>query len=112
MRAGQLVSATKGRDRGQFYLVFKLEGMRVLLVNGVNRTPAQPKKKNRRHVQVHPGLAGDLAEKFGQGAQVDNSEIKRLLAELTAGGGHPGSGSGGPGSGEGGKDGDGETGCD
>jgi hypothetical protein len=104
IRAGQLVSSAQGRDRGRYFLVFGLLGSRVLLVNGENRTPARPKKKNQRHVRVHPGLSGDLAEKFGQGARVDNAEIKRVLAELT--------GKAGPDPGEGGKDGDGETGCD
>lgn len=106
MRAGQLVSATKGRDRGQYYLVLGLEDERVLLVNGANRTVDQPKKKNCRHVQAHPGLAGDLAEKFGARARVDNSEIKRALAELTPERGCQAC------TGEGGKDEDGQTGCD
>jgi len=94
LRAGQLVSATKGRDRGRFYLVYGLEGTRVLLVDGSTRTRERPKKKNCRHVRIHPGLAGDLAGKFVSGARVDNAEIKRALAELIEGG-----------SGEGGRDG-------
>jgi len=106
LRAGQLVSSTSGRDCGKYYLVLRLENDRVLLVNGANRTLDQPKKKNYRHVQAQPGLAGDLAEKFGAGIRVDNSDIKKILSELKGKGGCRAC------SGEGGKDEDGETGCD
>lgn len=104
LRAGQLVSSTKGRDYGQYYLVLGLDGDRVLLVNGANRPLQRPKKKNYRHVMAHAGEAADIFEKFGQGAPVDNIEVRRILAELAGEGGHR------EGPGEGGKD--GEARCD
>jgi len=107
LRAGQLVSATRGRDRGKYYLVLALAGDRVVLVNGASHPVERPKKKNHRHVQAHPLCAGDLAEKFAAGSKVDNSDIVRRLRELTAGRGDcracPG---------EGGMDRNGQTGCD
>lgn len=47
---GDIVISTAGRDCGQMFLVWDLQGDDVLLVNGKLRKINSPKKKNVKHV--------------------------------------------------------------
>ena len=57
---GQLVRSIAGRDKGQMYLVLKQDGTCLWVVDGAKRGIANPKKKNRRHVQHCNKIAADF----------------------------------------------------
>ncbi len=41
-----------GQDKGRYYVILSLDGETVALVDGERRTQGNPKRKNRKHVQV------------------------------------------------------------
>ena len=49
--AGQLARSDAGHDKGKLYMILKVEGEDVFLVDGLNKTLEKPKKKNIRHVR-------------------------------------------------------------
>jgi ribosomal protein L14E/L6E/L27E len=51
LKPGQLVISKAGRDKGKWYVVYKVEGPWVYIVDGKTRRLEKPKKKNLRHLQ-------------------------------------------------------------
>lgn len=49
---GYLVTSKAGHDKDKLYVVLKEEGEYVWLTDGKNRTILNPKKKNKKHVQI------------------------------------------------------------
>ena len=83
---GRLVCSTAGRDRGKFYLVWHvLSPNLVQVVNGEERTITAPKKKNVKHLQPYPQLAGEVIERINAGQKITDPEIKKVLEKLLAG---------------------------
>jgi hypothetical protein len=82
-RQWQLVTSRAGRDEGQSYLVFGLgaDGF-VSLVDGDRRRLEAPKRKNVRHLTLHPVLAAELAEKAAGGMTVRDTEVRDALRRL------------------------------
>lgn len=52
MQKGNVVKSLKGRDIGSIYAVISVENGVAYLANGRNRTVANPKKKNAKHLEV------------------------------------------------------------
>ena len=48
---GSIVLATAGRDAGMYFVVVAADEHFVWLANGKRRTLANPKRKNKKHVQ-------------------------------------------------------------
>ena len=46
LQVGQLVRSLAGHDKGQYYLVLKVAGVKVWLVDGYKRLPANANQKN------------------------------------------------------------------
>ncbi len=67
LAAGQIVLALKGHDRGRLFLVIKVEGRRVFMIDGKHYYWAKPKQKHVRHVKALK--------------QVAASEFNRMLDE-------------------------------
>lgn len=78
MEAGSIVRSLKGHDAGTYYIVLGEERERLLLADGITKTPAAPKKKNRKHVSCE-GRADELAGRLLEGLSVSEEEIKRTL---------------------------------
>ena len=85
-RAGRIVEAQMGRDKGKlFYVVGEAQGKpRLLLADGQGRKFAHPKEKALGHVTIltdaqrefpHP-----VTEKLQRGETVSNRELRRALA--------------------------------
>ena len=51
---GSIVLATAGRDAGMYFVVVAADEHFVWLANGKRRTLANPKRKNKKHVQQKP----------------------------------------------------------
>ena len=69
---GQIVTSRQGRDVTRVYMVAKVEGERILLVDGGKRTLAAPKAKNIRHIQP-------TNERVPEGERTTDIQIKSAL---------------------------------
>jgi ribosomal protein L14E/L6E/L27E len=49
---GAIVQAIAGREKGEIFVVVNESGDFVTLVNGINRTLENPKKKNKKHLHL------------------------------------------------------------
>ena len=77
-----VVSATAGRDAGQWFYVIDADPVFLLLANGKDRTLEKPKRKKRKHVQKVLRSETRVAEKIRSGDKVLNGELRRDLAFL------------------------------
>lgn len=78
---GQLVRSICGRDYGQYYLVWRIEGRRVLLVDGRKRLTSNAKVKNPRHLQLTRLVSGEFQERVGRG-RISPEDIRAAMAVL------------------------------
>ena len=49
---GRFAVSTAGRDTGEVYIIVGSKENVVLLADGIERTMAKPKGKNRKHIEV------------------------------------------------------------
>ena len=77
-----VVTATAGRDAGQWFYVIDADPTYLLLANGKDRTLEKPKRKKRKHVQKVLRSETRVAEKIRSGDKVLNGELRRDLAFL------------------------------
>jgi ribosomal protein L14E/L6E/L27E len=82
--AGQLVFSKAGHDKGQLYVIIKVEKEYVYLVDGISKTSEKPKRKNRKHIQPVNYILTDLADKLELNQKIENEEIKRAMKEYAA----------------------------
>ena len=76
---GEFVCATKGRDKGKWFLVVCSGDTYVYIADGKNRKISNPKKKNLKHI-VSKGFKDELmALKLKQNNMPTNKEIRCLL---------------------------------
>ena len=75
LRAGAVVLATAGREKGELFLVLNEDNEYAFLINGKTRTIENPKKKNKKHLHL---LC--KSEKTGLDmSNVDNALVKKFL---------------------------------
>lgn len=77
VEAGMAARSLAGHDKGQWYLILRVEGSAVWLIDGKTRTKERPKKKNIRHIQ--PARMQADVEQMDNGAVV--AALKRLNKE-------------------------------
>ena len=53
--AGCLVQSLAGHDRGGLFIIIREDGDYVYLADGRTRSVSKPKRKKKKHVQLHPG---------------------------------------------------------
>jgi|GEM_PF-62919 len=82
---GQLVRSIAGRDKGAYYLIYKIEGEYLLLVDGVKRGAISPKRKNCRHVQRSNKVAADFVAKLESGTPIRNEDIRSIMNGIPEG---------------------------
>lgn len=51
MQVGTVVISKSGRDKNNLFVVIKIEGQYVYIVDGKIRRLENPKKKNKKHLQ-------------------------------------------------------------
>ena len=73
----EMAKSLSGHDKEKIYVIAKEEGEIVYLVNGENRTLEQPKKKNRKHIQVIKKLPTEITDCFSKG--LTDLAIKRAI---------------------------------
>ena len=75
-----IVLATAGRDRGQYFFVMDITDDSVLIADGKHRTAEKPKCKNRKHVRKAARIDSLVVSKIHSGDKVLNSELRKALA--------------------------------
>jgi len=83
IRPGALVRSLAGRDRGHRYVVLRLvDGRRVTVCNGTDRTVERPKIKNRKHLEVLGWAEYTLSERLTRGDRVADLMIEQALSAI------------------------------
>lgn len=79
-----IVNSIKGRDKDHYYMVLKIEEDQrfVLVVDGVYRKLANPKKKNIKHIEMSGIIIDVLNIKLQQNKMLQDSEIARHIREF------------------------------
>ena len=75
----EFAKSSSGHDKNQYYLVVKKEAEFLFLVNGINRTLENPKKKNEKHVQMIKKLPTAVEEILA--TEQSNLTVKRAIKE-------------------------------
>ena len=77
---GWLAVSRAGHDKDNFYLIIKEESSSVYLVDGVYKTCAAPKKKNKKHIQpIHKGFSAEELENILKNQADADTVIKRCI---------------------------------
>ena len=83
---GLFAISRAGHDKGQMYIVIKEDGDFAYLSDGKTRKLENPKKKNKKHLQiVKTDTDKVLLEKIRNGQIIYNEEIKRAVKLMTGG---------------------------
>jgi hypothetical protein len=80
IRSADIVSSLAGHDNGRLYMVLAIEGGFALLADGKIRKTLNPKRKKLRHIAFESRAGSPLADVFGSGGVISDSEIRRTLA--------------------------------
>lgn len=73
---GKLCISLCGHDKGKIYVITDCDESTVCLADGEKRTVAQPKKKNRRHIQPILHLPDEVKEALAVHTDLN---VKRAL---------------------------------
>jgi ribosomal protein L14E/L6E/L27E len=72
-----------GHDKGKLYVILKVEGENVLLVDGLHKTLEKPKKKNIRHVRrmnyIDPEIDARLNGNNSFNLSLYNEDIRKAI---------------------------------
>lgn len=83
---GCLALSKAGHDKDEVYLILKEEKKSVYLADGIGKTAAFPKKKNKKHIQIIKNGLEELPikavkQKLESGQPVTDEEIKYLIKQ-------------------------------
>lgn len=76
---GKLAVSKSGHDKGNIYVIVKEEEANVYIVDGQLRTMENPKRKNKKHIQIIKKLPKEITELLIQDRNFRNEEIKRAI---------------------------------
>lgn len=71
IKTGMLAKSKAGHDKDKVYIIWKVEGAYVYLVDGVLKTTEHPKKKRKIHVQP-------ISRRYNI-SEADNVKIKEII---------------------------------
>lgn len=83
---GCLAVSKAGHDKDEIYLILREEKKAVYVADGVTKTAASPKKKNKKHIQIIKNRldelpVGAIRQKLESGQPVMDEEIKYTLKQ-------------------------------
>ena len=78
-----VVVATAGREKGQWFYVVGTDDDFLYLANGKDRSLEKPKRKKRKHAKKVLRSETRVAEKLRAGDKVLSSELRKDLVYLT-----------------------------
>jgi hypothetical protein len=76
---GMFARSLAGHDKSKLYLISKIEGEYVYLVDGRIRTLDKPKKKRKKHIQIDYQIMGFVKDKLSTTNKLQNEDIKRAI---------------------------------
>ena len=77
---GMLATSKTGHDKDTVYIIVKEENEYVYVSDGRLKTLENPKKKNKKHIQIIKKEADDmLREKLINGQHIYNEEIRKAI---------------------------------
>jgi len=83
VQAGQLVCSTAGRDKGKFYIVYRVVSeLMVLVVDGYRRKVENPKKKNIKHLKAYNVWSDEIRQKINSGDKVTDVEVREAVYNM------------------------------
>lgn len=75
------VYSLRGRDSGRLFVVLEASGDWLTLADGQMRTVEKPKRKKIKHVSRCESPDCGITEKIRNGEKIQNSELRRALAD-------------------------------
>lgn len=78
VEVGDIVLSKAGRDCGQMFLVWNVQGDNVFLVNGKLRKIESPKKKNIKHI-VFKGKSPYFNQVRDSSQEFSNALVRKIL---------------------------------
>lgn len=78
-----VVEATAGREKGQWFYVVATDADYLYLANGKDRSLEKPKRKKRKHAKKVLRSETRVAQKLRAGDKVLSSELRKDLAYLS-----------------------------
>lgn len=75
----ELALSMAGHDKGHYYVITGEEGNFVYVADGTLKLCAQPKRKNRRHIQLIRKLPAEVEEIFQKEESWSDLTVKRAL---------------------------------
>ncbi|KAB1434442.1 KOW domain-containing RNA-binding protein [Candidatus Galacturonibacter soehngenii] len=76
---GMLALSKAGHDKGDLYVIARVNRDYVYLVNGENHSFEKPKKKNVKHIQIIKHIDESLQKKLKENSKIQNEEVKRVI---------------------------------
>lgn len=77
---GMLAMSKAGHDKDAVYVVVREEKEYVYVADGRLKTMENPKKKNKKHIQIVKKVVDDeLKNRLISGQNVRNEEVKRMI---------------------------------
>jgi hypothetical protein len=82
LEIGAIVISKSGRDKGNGFIVTKIEREYVYLCDGRIRPIANPKRKNQKHLQRTRYIAGEIAEKIINQGYLLDADFRKVIKEF------------------------------
>lgn len=76
---GKLAKSKSGHDRDSIYVIVREEAQFVFLADGRLKPVEQPKKKNKKHIQMIKHLSREITELLPADREFRNEEVKRAI---------------------------------
>ena len=76
---GQIVISKAGRDKGDVFIVYNIDGDYLYLVDGKSRRLERPKKKKIRHIQPTKTINAALREAIIAKKYVKDADFRTAL---------------------------------
>ncbi len=75
---GKLAISKSGHDKDHLYVIVKEDENVVYLADGILKTVDNPKKKNKKHIQIIKQIPEEIASHINKEAFLD-LEVKRAI---------------------------------
>lgn len=85
IQKSDIVISLNGRDQEKPFFVLDLDGEYALIADGKGRRLEKPKRKKLKHLRHAAASESRTAVKIRNGEKISNIELRRSLAEFSAG---------------------------
>ena len=76
---GKLAISKSGHDKGNIYVILKEDSVNVYVADGRLKLVENPKKKNKKHIQIIENLSEEMVKLLKHDREFRNEEIKRAI---------------------------------